>query len=81
MGCFASLCHRTAHADILDQYHSLVVEKPSPVTLEALDLSGSSDTDVPLFAQVSDDLEPDDANAGDASDSEGNERPRKWIPK
>jgi hypothetical protein len=41
----------------MNQYLNLVASKPSPVTLEAIDLSNSSDTDVPLFPQALDDAD------------------------
>jgi hypothetical protein len=54
--CFSSLCPKSSKDDLRpDQYLNLVVSKPSPVTLETVDLSGSGDTDVPLFPQVLDD--------------------------
>jgi hypothetical protein len=75
MGCFASLCKSRTQDDILDQYLSLVVVKPSPVNLEAVELSGSNDTDVPLFAQVTEDLDPEVTPKADQSSDSPGEKP------
>jgi hypothetical protein len=53
--CLSSLCPKGSREEArLDQYLNLAASKPSPINLEQIDLSGSTDTDVPLFAQVSD---------------------------
>jgi hypothetical protein len=52
MGCVLSVCRRSAQEDILDQYENLVVSKPAPINLEAIQCDNSQDTDVPLFAEV-----------------------------
>jgi hypothetical protein len=78
MGCCASLCRRSAQDDILDQYLSLVVAKPSPVNLEAIEFSDSGDTDVPLFAQVAEDLDAvETPNVEQVSDSPDDPPPPK----
>ena len=55
MGCLSSLCKNNVQIDIEDQYKTLVVTKPAPVVLNDVLDQKSSDTDVPLFAEVSSD--------------------------
>lgn len=63
MGGCCSLCGKTPESRIVDQYENLMVSKPAPISLEALQ-NQSSDTDVPLFPEV--DSQSDDANAADS---------------
>jgi hypothetical protein len=58
MGCCASLCGKTPDSKIVDQYENLMVSKPAPISLEALQ-NVSSDTDVPLFPEVDSDDDGD----------------------
>jgi hypothetical protein len=80
--CLSALCPKRSREEVrLDQYLNLVASKPSPVTLEQIDLSGSTDTDVPLFAQVSDDSEEADGpTIKDAPSSEGDASVVKKTP-
>lgn len=55
MGCVFSLCNNNVQNDLEDQYKTLVVTKPAPIILSPVRQNDDSDTDVPLFQQVSSD--------------------------
>lgn len=53
MGICTSCCNKS-NANIEDQYKSLVVTKPKPISLKTIDID-SSESSVPLFAPADSD--------------------------
>lgn len=72
MGCLSSICKNNVQNDLEDQYQTLVVTKPAPVILNPVHQDVDSDTDVPLFDQVSSGDEQAIPNPESISDVEFN---------
>lgn len=72
MGCLSSICKNNVQNDLEDQYQTLVITKPAPVILNPIHQDMDTDTDIPLFNQVSSGDEAAIPNPESFSDEELN---------